>query len=155
LKLIQKPQCIRSAVTTPELAVDIQIRGSGDITVVSEPSSCQPVKKRLTHDPMIPGTGEEYPEGRGHIGDEYIQYRRGHSRDRRDKNMRDYIPFHIHSDTEPETEDRDIDHISSGTEAEIESKMGDIHDILEGKGKGPEAPYDSTQAMLNDLARGQ
>jgi hypothetical protein len=53
--------------------------------VVSEPSSCQPVKKRLSHDPMIPGTGAEYPEGRGHIGDEYIQYRRGHSRDRRDK----------------------------------------------------------------------
>jgi hypothetical protein len=33
--------------------------------------------------------------------------------------------------------------------------MGDRHDIPEGKGKGPETPYDSTQAMLNDLARGQ
>jgi hypothetical protein len=33
--------------------------------------------------------------------------------------------------------------------------MGDKHDIPKGKGKGPEAPYDSTQAMLNDLARGQ
>jgi hypothetical protein len=33
--------------------------------------------------------------------------------------------------------------------------MGDRHDILEGKGKGLEATYDSTQAMSNDLARGQ
>jgi hypothetical protein len=29
--------------------------------------------------------------------------------------------------------------------------MGDIHGIIEGKGKGPKAPYDNTQAMLNDL----
>jgi hypothetical protein len=133
------------------VAVNIQIRGIWDISVVSEPSSCQPVKKRLSHDPMIPGIGAEYPEGRGHIEDEYIQYRRGHNRDRRDINKRDYIPFHIHSDTEPETED----HISSDTEVGSGGKMGDRHDIPEGKGKGPKAPYDSTQAMLNDLSRGQ
>jgi hypothetical protein len=48
-----------------KLVVDIPIRGSGDITVVS------------------------------------------------------YIPFHIHSDIELEPEDRDKDHISSETEAEI------------------------------------
>jgi hypothetical protein len=60
---------------------------------------------------MIPGIGEEYPEGRGHIGDKYVQYCRGHSRERRDKNRRDYTPFHIYSDTEAEAEERD--HISS------------------------------------------
>jgi hypothetical protein len=87
---------------------------------------------------MIPGTGEAYREGRGHIGDEYIQYRRGHSRDRRDRNRRDYTPFHTQSDTEPEAEDRDRDHISSETEAELENTMGDRHETLEGKGKGPE-----------------
>jgi hypothetical protein len=125
LKLNQKPQRIISTVKTPKLEVDIQIRGSGDITVVLELSSCQPVKKRLTHDPMIPGTGEEYPEGRGHIRDEYIQFHRGHSRDKRGRNRRDYNPFHIHSDTEPKTKDRDRDHISSKTEVEIESKMGE------------------------------
>jgi hypothetical protein len=76
------------------------------------------VKKCLSHDPMIPGTSAEYPEGRDHNRDEYIQYRRDHSRDRRDRNRRDYIPFHIHSDTKPETEDRDRDHISSDTEIE-------------------------------------
>jgi hypothetical protein len=86
---------------------------------------------------MILGIGEEYPEGRGHIGDEYIQYCMGHNRDRRDRDRRDYIPFHIQLDTDPETEDIGIDHISLGTEVEIEIKMGDIHDILEGKGKGP------------------
>jgi len=46
--------------------------------VVLERSSSQPVRKRLTHDSMILGTCEEYPEGRGHMGDEYIQYRKGH-----------------------------------------------------------------------------
>jgi hypothetical protein len=69
---------------------------------------------------MIPGTGEEYPEGRGHIGDEYIQYRRGHSRDRRDRNRRDYTPFHTQSDTEPEIDDRE--HISSDTEVETQDR---------------------------------
>jgi hypothetical protein len=44
---------------------------------------------------MIPGIGEEYPEGRGHIGDEYVQYHRGHNRERRDINREDYTPFHI------------------------------------------------------------
>jgi hypothetical protein len=33
---------------------------------------------------MISGTDAEYPEGRENIGDEYIQYCRGHTRDRRD-----------------------------------------------------------------------
>ena len=61
----------------------------------------------------------------------------GHNRDRRDKDRRDYIPFHIHSDTEPKTKDKDRDHISSDTEGGSGDKMGDIHDILEGKGKGP------------------
>jgi hypothetical protein len=54
---------------------------------------------------MILGTGEEYPGGRGHIGDEYIQYRKGHNRDGRDRNQRDYTPFHTQSDTEPKIED--------------------------------------------------
>jgi hypothetical protein len=69
--------------------------------------------------------------------------------------MRDYIPFHIYSDTETKTEDKDIDHISSETKSELEGKMGDIHDIPKGKGKGPKAPYDNTQAMLNDISRGK
>jgi hypothetical protein len=85
---------------------------------------------------MIPGTGEEYPEGGGHIGKEYIQYCKGHSRDRRDRNQRDYTPFHTQSDTELEIEDRE--HISSDTEVEIEEIMGDRHETLEGKGKGLE-----------------
>jgi hypothetical protein len=102
---------------------------------------------------MIPGTGEEYPESRGHFGDEYIQYRKGHSKDQRDGNKRDYTPFHTQSDKEPELEDRE--HISSDTEAEIERTMGDMRETPEGRGKGPETHVDSTQAMLNDLARGQ
>ena len=115
----------------------------------------------MTHDSMIPGIGEEYPENRGHIGDEYVQYCRGHSRERRDKNRRDYTPFHIYSDTEAEAEERD--HISSETETELEGEMGGREDFPEGSGKGPEIPegrgkapkipYKSTQAMLNDLAR--
>jgi hypothetical protein len=48
----------------------------------------------ISHDPMIPGTGTEYLEDQVHIGDEYIQYYRGHSRDSRDRNRRDYAPFH-------------------------------------------------------------
>jgi hypothetical protein len=127
------------------------------------------VKKRLSHDPMILGTCAKYPEGRGHIRDEYIQYRRSHSRDRRDRNKRDYTPFHTQSDIEPKAEDRDRDHISSRTDAEdrdrdhissrteakIERIMGDRHETPEGKGKGPKTLYDSTQAILNDVARGQ
>jgi hypothetical protein len=84
---------------------------------------------------MIPGTCEEYPEGRGHIGDEYNQYSRGHSRDRRDRNRRDYTPFHTQSDTDPELEDRE--HISIDTEAEIERSMGDRQETPEGRGKAP------------------
>jgi hypothetical protein len=91
---------------------------------------------------MIQGTGEEYPEGRGHRGDEYIQYRRGHNRDRGDRSRRDYTPFHTQSDTKPELEDRE--HISSDTEAEIERTMGDRRETLEGRGKGPETHVDST-----------
>jgi hypothetical protein len=82
--------------------------------------SCEEV---LSHDRMIPRTGVEYSKARGHIGDEYIQYRRGHTRDRRDRNRRDYTPFHTQSDTEPELEDRD--HINSDTEENIERIMGD------------------------------
>ena len=33
--------------------------------------------------------------------------------------------------------------------------MGDRRETPEGKGKGPETHLDSTQAILNDLARGQ
>jgi hypothetical protein len=33
--------------------------------------------------------------------------------------------------------------------------MGDRHETPEDKGKGPERPHDSTQAILNDLSRGQ
>jgi hypothetical protein len=33
--------------------------------------------------------------------------------------------------------------------------MGDRNDFQEGSGKGPEIPYDSTKAILNDLTRGQ
>jgi hypothetical protein len=33
--------------------------------------------------------------------------------------------------------------------------MGDNRETLEGRGKGPETHVDSTQAMLNGLARGQ
>jgi len=54
----------------------------------------------LTHESIFSGIGEEYPEERGHIGDEYVQYHRGHRRERRVKNREDYTPFHIHSDTE-------------------------------------------------------
>jgi hypothetical protein len=102
---------------------------------------------------MIPGTGAEYPEGRVHIEDEYIQYRRGHSRDRRDRNRRDYTPFHTKLDTEPKLEDRD--HISSDREADIERTMGDRWETPEGRGKGLETHSDNMQAILNDLARGQ
>jgi hypothetical protein len=102
---------------------------------------------------MIPRTSAQYPKGRGHIGDEYIQYRRGHSRDRRDRNRRDYTPFHTLSETEPELEERD--HISSNTEADIERTMSDKRETPEGRGEGPETHYDSTKANLNDLARGQ
>ena len=80
---------------------------------------------------MILGTGEEYREGRGHIGDEYIQYRRGHSRDRRDRNKRDHTPFHTQSDTEPELEDNE--HINSDIKAKIERSMGDRRETLEGR----------------------
>ena len=33
--------------------------------------------------------------------------------------------------------------------------MGDMCETPEGRGKGPEIHFDSTQAMLNDPARGQ
>jgi hypothetical protein len=102
---------------------------------------------------MIPGTGEEYLGDQGHIGDEYIHYRRGHSKDRRDRKRRDYTPFHTQSDTEPKIEDRE--HISSGTEVKIERTMGDRRDTPKGRGKGPEIHLGSMQAMLSDLTRGQ
>jgi hypothetical protein len=88
---------------------------------------------------MIPGTGAEYPEGRGHIGDKYIQYHRGHSRDRRDRNRSDYTPFHTQSDTKLE----DKDHISSNIEVDIERTMGDRCETPEGRGKRPETHSDS------------
>jgi hypothetical protein len=102
---------------------------------------------------MILGTGEEYPEGRGHIGDEYIQYHRGHSRDRRDRNRRDYTPFHTQADTKPKIEDKE--HINLDTKAKIEGTIGDRRETPEGRGKGLETHIDSTQTMFNDLARGQ
>jgi hypothetical protein len=102
---------------------------------------------------MIPGTGEEYAEGRGHIGDEYILYRRGHSRDRRYRNRRDYTPFNTQSDTEPKLEDRE--HISFDTEAEIVRSIGDRREIPEGRGEGLETHPDNTQAILNILVGGQ
>jgi hypothetical protein len=39
--------------------------------------------------------------------------------------------------------------------AEIETTMGDRREIPEGRGKGPKTHYDSTQTILNDLARGK
>jgi hypothetical protein len=73
---------------------------------------------------MIMGIGEKYPKGRGQIGDKYIQYHRGHSKDQRDKNIRDYNPFQTQPNTKLELEDRE--HIISDTEAKIERIMGDI-----------------------------
>jgi hypothetical protein len=102
---------------------------------------------------MIPGTGEIHSSGRGHIRDEYVQYRKGHSRDKGTWNKRDYNPFHISSGSEAETEYKD--HISAETEAEDEGDMGPGEDYPEGSGGGSEQPFDSTRAMLNDLARGQ
>jgi hypothetical protein len=100
---------------------------------------------------MVPGIGEIHSSGRGHIGDEQVQYRRGHSRDRRDRNGRDYKPFHISSSSEVETKYKD--HIS--VEAKDEGDMGPGEDYPEGSGGGSEQPFDSTRSMLNDLARGQ
>jgi hypothetical protein len=102
---------------------------------------------------MIPGSCAAYPEGQGHIGYEYIQYHRGHSRDTRDGNRRDYTPFHTQPNTKPNLEDRD--HISSDTEADIERTMGERRETQDGKGKGPKTRSDSTQAIFNDLAREQ
>jgi hypothetical protein len=102
---------------------------------------------------VILGTSEEYLEGRGNIGDQYIQYCIGHSRDKRDRNKRDYTPFHTQSSTELELEDRE--NINSDTEAEIERSMGDRRETSEGRGKGPKIHPDSTQTILNDLAGGK
>jgi hypothetical protein len=48
-----------------------------------------------------------------------------------------------------------MDHIRSDTEADIERTMGDRRETPDGRGKGPETHSNSTQAILNDLARGQ
>jgi hypothetical protein len=84
---------------------------------------------------VIPGIGEEYLEGQGHIGDEYIQYRKGHIRDRRELEGREHIKY--------------------DTEVEKERSMTDIREIPKGREKGPETQLDSMQDILNDLARGQ
>jgi hypothetical protein len=78
---------------------------------------------------MISGTGEIHSSGRGHIRDKYVHYCRGHSRDKRDQNRRDYNPFHI----------------SSGSEAKIEYKD---HINSRGKGRG-------TDGSRKGLPKGQ
>jgi hypothetical protein len=101
---------------------------------------------------MILGVGEHYPEGRGHIGDEYVTYPREDRRERKQRRQReDYNPFHIDSETKAEEEIC----ISSETEAEEEEEMGDRHEHLEDRGKGQAPPLDNTLRILNDLSRGQ
>ena len=59
---------------------------------------------------MIRGSGEENPEGRGHIGDEYVHHHRGNHKNTRDRHRR------VVSEPESDHQDR----IPIGFEIEVE-----------------------------------
>jgi hypothetical protein len=101
---------------------------------------------------MIPGTGEIHSSGRGHIGDEYVQYRRGHSRDKGTRNKGTTTPS---TSVQVQRLKQSTKTTSTQQRQRTRERWVPERTTRRAVGAGSEPPFDSTRAMLNDLARGQ
>jgi hypothetical protein len=89
----------------------------------------------------------EEPEGREHVGDEYVTYNR-----RRERRPRpDYPPFPPSSEEEEEAH-REAERRA---EREAERMMGDRYERPEGSGKAPMEPEATFMQVLNNLVVSQ
>jgi hypothetical protein len=87
------------------------------------------------------------PEGREHIGDEYVTYnRRGERRPRPD-----FLPLPPSSEEEEEAQ-REAERRA---EREAERMLGDRYESREGNGKAPMEPEEAFMKVLNNLVVSQ
>jgi hypothetical protein len=92
---------------------------------------------------MMSSAGD--PEGREHVGDEYVTYNR--CRERRSR--LDFPPFPPSSEEEAPME------AERRTEHETERMLGDKYERLEGSGKAPMEPKATFMQVLNNLVGSQ
>jgi hypothetical protein len=94
----------------------------------------------------------ENPEGREHIGDEFVTY----SRRREQRGPRsDYPPFPHSSEEEEEAQREAERRAEREAEFEAERMMGDRYERPEGSGKAPMDPEATFMQVLNNLVISQ
>jgi hypothetical protein len=93
----------------------------------------------------------ENPEGREHVGDEYVTYNR-----RRERRPRpDYPPFPPSSEEEEEAHREAERRAEHEAEREAERMMGDRYERPEGSGKAPMDPDATFMQVISNLVISQ
>ena len=87
------------------------------------------------------------PEGREHVGDEYVTYNRHQER----RHRPDFPPF------PPSSEEEEEAHREAERRAEREAKrmLGDKYERPEGSGKAPVDPEVDLMQVINDMLASQ
>jgi hypothetical protein len=91
------------------------------------------------------------PEGREHVGDEYVTYNR--CRERRPRP--DFPPFPPSSEEEEEAHREAERRVEHEAEREVERMLGDRYERREGSGKAPMEPEESFMKVLNNMVVSQ
>jgi hypothetical protein len=89
----------------------------------------------------------EDPEGREHIGDEYVTYNRHQER----RHRPDFPPFPPSSEEEEEAHREEERRAEHEAEHEAERMLGDRYERSEGSGKAPMEPEAAFMQVLINL----
>jgi hypothetical protein len=93
----------------------------------------------------------EDPEGREHVGDEYVTYNRHQER----RHRPDFPPFSPSSEEEEEAHIEGERRAEREAEREVERMLGDIYERPDGSGKAPIDPEASFMQVINDMLASQ
>jgi hypothetical protein len=93
----------------------------------------------------------EDPEGREHIGDEYVTY----SRHKERRHRPGIPPFSPSSEEEEEAHKEAERRVEREAECEAERMLGDRYERPEGSGKAPVDPETTFMQAINDMLSSQ
>ena len=93
----------------------------------------------------------EDPEGREHVGDEYVTYNRHQER----RHRPDFPPFPPSSKEEEEAHREAERRAEREAEREAERMLGDKYERPEGNGKAPVDPETAFMQVINDMLASQ
>jgi hypothetical protein len=96
-------------------------------------------------------SAEEDPEGREHIGDEYVTYNRHQER----RHRPDFPPFPPSSEEEEEAHREAERRVEHEDEREAERMLGDRYEQPEGSGKAPIDLEATFMQVINDMLASQ